>query len=59
MGVAGARGGEGKNGGGKIFWHAAFLQPVISHFESLAFVWITGWYQLLLSFKLQMTSVYC
>lgn len=39
-GVAGASEGEGKNGGGKIFWRVGFLQPVISHFESVAFVWI-------------------
>lgn len=31
--VAGASEGEGKNGGRKIFWRAAFLQPGISHFQ--------------------------
>ena len=41
-GIAGASEGEGKNGGGKIFWHAAFLQPVISHSDSVAFVWISS-----------------
>lgn len=59
MGVAGTSEGEGKNGEGKIFWHAPFLQPVISHFEYVVFVWITGLYQLPMQFKLQMTSIYC
>ena len=59
VGVAGASEGEGKNGRGKIFWHAVFLQPVISHFESVALVWITGLNQLRMQFKLQMTSFHC